>query len=670
MSLEKVKLKINDLKKQLRRADYRYYVLSDPEISDKEYDSLLVKLQKIEQEYPQFITPDSPSQRVSGMVQEGFSTHKYKVKMLSLDNTYSVDELKKWEAKIKRMLKKKVDIDYVVEPKIDGVSCTLIYQNGSLTIGATRGDGEKGEDVTFNIKTIKSLPLKLIGDFPETVEIRGEVYIEKKDFAKLNQERIKAKETAFANPRNAASGSLKLLDPCLVAKRRLRCLIHSFGQAQGVKFKTHNDFLKKVSAWGIPIDRISKRCKNLNQVIEYCLKQEKKRNDFAYEADGMVVKVNNLKLQEELGATLKSPRWAVAYKFPAHQATTKVKKIAFGVGRTGIITPVAILNPVECAGVTISRATLHNFDEIKRLDIGESDWILLERAGEVIPKIIKVITSKRTGKEKKVNIPSKCPACKEVVSKAREEEVYWYCLNPNCPAQLKRSLKHFASRGAMDIEGIGESAIDQLVDKGMVKALNDIYKLNQDDFLKLPLFKEKRAANLISSIAKSKKQPLGRFLYGLGIRHVGEKAAALLAREFKTIDRLFRVAKEELEAIPEIGPIMAESIVDFFSSNKIKTMFEQFRKAGLSLNVGASRRLAPTESKLSGKVFIFTGELESLSRSQAKAKIESLGAKWVSSISKNIDFVVVGKNPGSKLNQAKTLNLKTINEKSFLKLLD
>jgi len=666
MDLNKANKEVQRLRKEIRQADYRYYVLSDPDISDKQYDDWLKKLKSLEENYPQLITPDSPTQRVSGGLAESFSTIRYKVKMLSLDNTYSIDELRSWEDKIKRMLKKDVDLDYLVEPKVDGVSCSLVYEKGLLKLGSTRGDGEVGEDVTSNIKTIRSLPLSLKGDYPQTIEVRAEVYMEKEDFKVVNKLRVAQGEPAFANPRNATSGSLKLLDPVVVSKRKLRCLVHSFGQANGMVFKTHKHFLDKAREWGLPTDTQSQHCQDLSQVINYCLKQQARRQEFNYEVDGMVVKVNDFKLQKELGATLKSPRWAVAYKFPAHQATTKIKQIELGVGRTGIITPVAILEPVQCGGVVISRATLHNFDEIKRLDIRQGDTILLERAGEVIPKVIKVITSKRSGKEKKVAIPSKCPACRGEVSKEKEDEVYYYCLNPNCPDQLKRSLKHFASRGAMDIEGMGESVIDQLVDRGVVRALNDIYQLKEEDFLKLPLFKEKKTINLCSAIAKSKKQTLGRFLYGLGIRHVGEKAASLLAREFKTIDRLFKVAKGELEAIPEIGPIMAQSIVNFFSSDKIKTMLDEFKKLGLNFS---SEKTVAKKSKISGKVFIFTGELDGLSRTQAQKAVEALGAKWISAVSKNIDFVVVGKNPGSKHRKAKELGLKIISQKQFLALL-
>ncbi|MCM8786569.1 MAG: NAD-dependent DNA ligase LigA [Candidatus Omnitrophica bacterium] len=667
MELEKVKKEIEELRQKIREADRRYYVLSDPEISDKEYDELIRHLKELEEKYPQFITPDSPTQRVSGGVLEGFPTVKHKIKMLSLDNTYSVEELKEWEEKIKRILKRNIEIDYVVELKIDGVSCSLTYENGILKVGATRGDGEVGEDVTINIKTIKSLPLRLLGEnIPKILEVRGEIYMEKKDLEKINKIRLQNNEPLFANPRNAASGSLKLLNPTLVAERNLKYFVHSFGLASDYEFKTHWEFLETMKFFGLRVNPFSKHCRNLKEAIDYCLSWQDKRFSLEYDIDGMVIKVNNFKLQKELGETLKAPRWAVAYKFPAQQATTVVTNIEFGVGRTGIITPVAVLKPVECSGVTISHATLHNFDEVKRLDIRIGDTVLIERAGEVIPKIVKVIISKRKGIEKKISVPEKCPQCNGEIVKEKEEEVYWYCINPNCPARIKGSLLHYASRGAMDIEGLGESVVEELVNRGLVKSIVDIYKLKKEDFLKLPLFAEKKANNLVMAIEASKNRPLWRFIYGLGIRHIGEKAAFILAEHFKNIEQFFNLTEDDLRKIPEIGPIMAASVVNFFSSKNIKKMIYELKKYGVNLT---SEKKETIKSKISGKTFIFTGELESFSRSQAQKAVENLGGKWVTSISKNIDYVVVGKNPGSKYDKAKTLKLKIIDEEEFKKLL-
>jgi DNA ligase (NAD+) len=667
MILDKIKKEIEGLREQIRNADYRYYILSDPELSDKEYDNLLKKLKNLENKYPQFITLDSPTQRVSGGILEGFSTVKHKVKMLSLDNTYSIEELKDWEDKIKRMLKKNIIIDYVVELKIDGVSCSLTYDNGLLTVAATRGDGEIGEDITQNIKTIKSLPLKLIGnDVPQSLEVRGEVYMERRDLEYLNKIKLKNGEPPFANPRNATSGSLKLLDSLTVARRNLKYFIHSFGWVEGYAFENHREFLERIKSFGLRVNPHNKYCKDLKETIDYCMLWQDRRENLEYEIDGMVIKVNSYSLRDELGSTLKSPRWAVAYKFPAHQATTIVKKIEFGVGRTGIITPVAVLKPVECGGVTISHSTLHNFDEIKRLDVRVQDTVLIERAGEVIPKIVKVINSKRKGTEKRIKVPDKCPECGERIVKEKEGEVYWYCINPDCPAKIKGSLLHFASRGTMDIEGMGESVVEEIVNRGVVKSIADIYRLKKSDFLKLPLFAEKKANNLTMAIEASKKRHLSRFLYGLGIRHIGEKAAAVLAQRYKSIDRFFTLKEEDLQKIPEIGPVMAHSVVKFFSYLHIKKMIEELKEMGLNLT--EQERVAK-KSQITDKVFIFTGELESFSRIQAQKLVEELGGRWASSISKDIDFVIVGKNPGSKYDKAINLGLKILNEGEFKNLL-
>jgi len=667
MDLKEVAKKIKDLKEKIRQADYRYYVLSDPEISDQEYDNLLASLVDLEKQYPQLITEDSPTQRVSGGVLEGFSTIQHKKPMLSLDNTYSVDELQEWEKKVKRFLKKDIELDYFVELKIDGVSAALTYENGLFVLGGTRGNGEIGEDVSNNLKTVKSIPLKLMNSGAlRVLEVRGEIYIGKKDFDSLNKDKISKGEPPFANPRNAASGSLKLLNPSLVAERNLRCFIHSFGFSQGYSFSSQDDFFAKAKKMGLPLNPYSKLCKNLKEVIEYCMYWQPRRNSLDYEVDGVVVKVNPFNLQEKLGQTSRTPRWATAYKFPGHQATTKVRKIIFGVGRTGVITPVALLDPVECGGVNISRATLHNFDEVKRLGIKENDTVLIERAGDVIPKIIKVIISKREGNEKNIKPPKSCPECGGKVLKDQEEDVYRYCINPDCPAQLKRSLVHFASRGAMDIEGMGESVIDELVNRDLIKKLVDIYNLKKEQLLTLPLFKHKRADKLMTSIAKSKNRPLSSFLYGLGIRHIGEKIALILAENFRNINDFFNLSKVELEKIPEVGPIMALAIVEFFSSVKIKKMIKEFEKAGLTMR---QKQIKIKTGKLAGKTFLFTGELDNFTRSQAQKAVEELGGKWVSSVSKSLDFVVTGRNPGSKYNKAVKFGINIINEGNFINLL-
>ena len=664
MNRSSIREKINDLRDKIRYHDWRYYVLSDPEISDKEYDDMMKELRDIERLYPEFASPDSPTQRVSGAVLEGFNAVTHRVKMLSLDNTYSESEVWEWEDKIKRMLKKKTHIDYMAELKIDGVSCSLVYENGVFSLGATRGNGNIGEDITNNLKTIKSIPLKLLGsNIPPRIDIRGEIYMEKKDFDAINREKIKKGEPLFANPRNAASGSLKLLDSAMVSRRNLKCFIHSFGWIEGRSFSSQEHFLNTAAKWGLRINPNNRYCKNLEEVIEYYNYWVEERDKLEYEADGVVIKINNFALHDILGSTLKSPRWAVAYKFPAQQATTVVKNVEFGVGRTGIITPVAVLEPVVCGGVTISRVTLHNFDEVKRLDIRVGDTVLIERAGDVIPKVVKVIFSKRLGHSKKVTVPGKCPVCGSKVAKEKEGEVYWYCINPDCPARLKESILHFASRSAMDIEGIGESLADELIKRGTVKSLVDIYKLSEADLLKLPLFKEKKAKNICSAVQKSKNKSLSCFLYGLGIPHIGEKAAKLLAERYRDIDKFFELRSNDYEKIPDIGPVMAESLANFFGDRKIRQMIDGFKKEGLLLKEDIK-----SSNVLKGKVFVFTGELSGVSRIEAQRIVESLGGRWSSSVSKNTDFVVAGSNPGAKFDKAKKLGIKIINEEEFKKM--
>ncbi len=660
--------KIETLKNTIRKHDYNYYALSHPQISDKEYDLLMKALIDLEKKFPGFITADSPTQRVGGQAREGFKTLTHKTKMLSLDNTYSIEELKEWQERVKKCLKDD-KIEYVAELKIDGVSASLIYEKGIFVQGATRGDGQTGEDITSNLKTLKSIPLKLMGsNHPDFLDVRGEIYIGIEGFKKLNKEREKNGEVLFANPRNAASGSLKLLDPNLTAERNLSCFIHSFGTKQGgEEFATHWDFLETAKNWGLRINLHNKFCKDLKQVIEYCQEWQEKRKTLAFEVDGMVIKVNSLAQQKKLGFTLKSPRWAVAYKFPAHQVTTKVLDIEVGVGRTGVLTPVAILEPVECAGVTISHATLHNFDEIKRLDVRIGDRVVLERAGEVIPKIIKVVEGARTGKARIFKIPVKCPECASTITKEKEEEVAYRCINPSCPKQLEKGLIHFASRLAMDIEGMGESVVQQLISKKLVKDFSDVYFLKTGDLLRLDLFADKKAENLIGAIAKSKKQHLSRFLYALGIRHVGEKAAFVLAQRFGNLENILEAKQEDFDKIREIGSVMAGSIYEFFRQEEIKRILSKLTKAGVNTSEPKADR---SSLALLNKTFVFTGELSKFSRAQSSRKVQELGASVSSSVSKKTDFVVAGENPGSKYSKAKALGVKIINEKEFERMIN
>lgn len=665
MDKAQAKERIEKLKREILHHDYLYYSMDEPEISDKEYDSLVDELDKLEEEHPELKTGDSPTQRIGAKVLAKFSTARHRVKMLSLDNTYSIEELELWSERVRKGLGNR-PVEYVAELKIDGASANLLYEAGQFRLGATRGDGSTGEDVTLNIKTIRDIPLKLKDEgLPDFLEIRGEVYMRINEFKKLNKEKEDIGEVVFANPRNAASGSLKLLDSGLVAKRHLSFFAHSLGASSQVKFKDQWEFLQTLKKWGMSTNQESKRFSSLDGVKKYCKFWQEQKNKLDYEIDGIVVKVNSFDQQKALGQTLKSPRWAVAYKFPAHQATTKVLDISVNVGRTGTITPVAVLEPVECGGVVIRHSTLHNFDEIKRLGLKIGDKVLIERAGEVIPKVIKVIKGVRTGNERQFLIPKACPACKEPIIKEKEEDVAYRCINPVCPAQLARSIEHFASRLAMDIEGMGESAVEQLVEKKIVKSFADIYKLKAGDLSKLELFKEKKINNLLMAIETSKKQPLSRLIFALGIRHVGEKCAFTLAQKFQSMGNLMQARFEDLRQIPEVGPVMAESIYSFFQRVKIKQLVGQLKAAGLNMEEKVSKKV----SDITGKLVCFTGTLTKFSRQEAERLARSFGAQVLSGVSANLDILVAGENPGSKFNKANKLGVKIIDEKQFLHLI-
>ncbi|MCX5710836.1 MAG: NAD-dependent DNA ligase LigA [Candidatus Omnitrophica bacterium] len=648
----------------MRLHDYLYYVISQPEISDKEYDVLIKELQELEDKHPELKTKDSPTVRVGGGILDGFKAIRHRQKMFSLDNTYSIDELKEWDARVRKDLGGRETVEYVAELKIDGVSANIAYLKGSLSLGLTRGDGESGEDVTQNIKTIRPIPLVLLNnDIPELIEIRGEIYMSLKDFIGLNKQREEEGEVAFANPRNAASGSLKLLDTAQTARRGLNFFAHSIGEYEGKRIVSQWEFLAQLKNWGVRANMHSRLCKNLDEVICFCKNWQEKRDSLGYEIDGIVVKINDFSQQKKLGSTLKSPRWAVAFKFPARQATTEVLKININVGRTGVITPTAELTPVECSGVVITRATLHNFDEIKRLNLKVGDRVLIERAGDVIPKVVKVVESKGN---KSFPIPDTCPACGGKVIKEKEEDVAYRCINSSCPAQLERGLEHFASRGAMDIEGMGEAVIEQLVKLRMVKDFADIYKLSEKDLLKLELFKERKAGNLLDGIEKSKKQPLSRLIFALGIRHVGEKAALVLAGKFKDIDNLIQAKKDELQNIYEVGPVLSKSIAEYFSQASTRKLISEFKELELNLKEAAKEyRL----TKLTRKTIVFTGELSGYSRARAEETARLAGAMPASTVSKNTDFVVAGENAGSKLAKAKKLGVKIIDEAKFKEML-
>ncbi|MDD5120624.1 MAG: NAD-dependent DNA ligase LigA [Candidatus Omnitrophica bacterium] len=660
-----IRNKIEQLKEALKKHDYLYYVLSQPHISDKEYDDLIRQLKLLEDKYPLYRSSDSPTQRLSPGVSEGFKTVRHNAGMFSLDNTYSINELRLWDQRVRKGLGENRAYEYVVELKIDGVSANLTYTGGKLKIGATRGDGLTGEDITANIKTIRSIPLALLGKhLPDFIEIRGEVYMDKKDFLKVNHERMDKEEALFANPRNATSGSLKLLDSSITAKRHLNFFAHSLGAYRKEDIDTQWDFLGKLKGWGLPVDTHSALCGNIDEVVRYCRKWEALRDEPSYEIDGMVIKLNNFKQQKELGFTAKSPRWAVAYKFAARQATTELLAIKVNVGRTGVITPTAQLKPVECSGVVISNATLHNFDEIERLGLRVGDRILIERAGDVIPKVVKVVEQK--GKAQYIK-PQECPACGEKIVKEKAEDVAYRCINTDCPAQLERALLHFASRDALDIEGLGEAVIAQLIKLRLLTSLADIYKLKKTDLLELELFKEKKADNLLAAIEKSKRRSLARLIFALGIRHVGEKAAYTLAGEFTDIDRLMQAKFEELDKIPEIGFVMARSIADYFKLKQTKKLIDELKKSGLNMRQESAK---VKSGKLSGKTIVFTGQLNKFSRSQAESLVRRYGGVPSSSVSRKTDFLVSGEDAGTKFNKAKDLGVKIITEAEFLRLID
>ncbi len=665
--LKRIEKVIRDLRNKIRRHNYRYYVLNQPEISDEEYDKLYKKLEKLESSFPQFKSKISPTQRVGSKAREGFRQVRHEVPMVSLSNTYSFEEVKEWQKRVAKTISgpKK----YTVELKMDGVSTSLIYEKGDFVLGLSRGNGQTGDDITENLKTVHSIPLILRksrkASLPERMIVRGEIYMNIEDFKKLNAQKKKTAKQLFVNPRNATAGSLKLLDPKITARRNLRCFIHTLGKAQGIDLETQWQFLQTIKEYGLPVNPHTKKCHSIEEVIEFCKKWQGVRENLPYEIDGIVIKINSFKEQKKLGVTLKSPRWAIAYKFPAQQATTKLEDVKFQVGRTGTITPVAILKPKECGGVTISRATLHNFDEIRRLDVRIKDRVVIERAGDVIPKIVKPVKSVRTGGEKKINIPRKCPVCGGKIEKEREGEVAYKCINPSCPAQIKKRLEYFASKNAMDIEGLGESVIKQLVDEKLVGNIADIYSLKKSDLLKLDLFAKKKADNLLKAIEASKDRPLARLIYGLGIRHLGEKAAFVLSNKYQNIDDLMRARKENLEKIHEVGPIMAQSSVNFFHQDEVKEIIAKLKKAGLSMKILQRRKSEP----LKGMKIVFTGELRSFSRVQSKDMALESGADVCLSVSSQTDLVVVGNKPGSKYEKAKKLNIKIIGENQFKKLL-
>jgi DNA ligase (NAD+) len=662
--MENIQNLIKRLRKELVRHNALYYDKNDSEISDGEYDALVRKLERLEQKYPLFALSKSPTKKISGYVSSSFKPIKHAVPMLSLDNTYSRDETALW---YERTVKKfnNSNLEFVIEPKIDGVSANLMYLDGVLNVGATRGDGEMGEDITENIKTIQDIPHKLkVENPPSFFELRGEVYINKSDFKKFNEKIFYSTGKKFANPRNAASGSLRQKNSQITAERNLRFFIHSFGKIEEKYFERQSEFLKYCQNCGFKLQSNLRICNSFEEVSNFMDLMLEKKSLLSYEIDGLVIKVNNLRLQSELGSTNKSPRWAVAFKFPSKQVTTKLIKIRSQVGRTGIITPSAILEPVPLSGVIISHATLHNFEEIERLNVNECDIVLIERAGDVIPKIVKVV---RKESESFFKPPQKCPSCGSEVVKENEKEVAYRCMNLECPAQFRRHLIHFASRNAMDIDGFGESVVDQLLEKKKLHKLSDIYRLNYDDFIGLKFFKDRKANNLIKAIAESKKRSLSNLIFALGIRHIGEKVSEIVAKRFKTMEALLDVSFEGFSKISEIGEVLALSLREFFENATVRHVIEDLVLSGVNMTEAETSKKG---SQFEGRVFVLTGDLEKYSRENATEIIKSLGGKVTSSVSKKTDYVIAGENVGSKLEKAKELDINIINEAEFEKLIN
>ncbi|HUK83884.1 MAG TPA: NAD-dependent DNA ligase LigA [Verrucomicrobiae bacterium] len=670
MNRAEAQKRIAKLREQIRHHDRLYHVEAKPEISDREYDRLYADLKELEVEFPGLVTPDSPTQRVGGRPLKEFNSVRHAVPMMSLDNTYSLEELREFDDRIHKLLPGE-KIEYVLEPKIDGVSVTIIYESGKLALAATRGDGTTGDDITANLKTIKAIPLSL-ARAPRFFEVRGEVYIKVADFQRLNAEREKAGEPLFQNPRNTAAGSLKQLDPNLVAQRPLNAVFYAIAQAEGVRFKTQAEVLETLKNSGLPTHRHWWVCNDIEEVIKRAEELQKLEATLPFEIDGAVVKVNDLPQWERLGATAKAPRFAIAYKYSHEQAQTKLKDITVQVGRTGTLTPVAELEPIFLAGSTISRATLHNEEEIKRKDIRIGDTVVIEKAGEVIPAVVGVVQEKRPRNAKPFDfykhIHGKCPQCGGPIHRD-PEFVAWRCENIACPAQLKRTIGHFASRGAMDIEGLGWVLVDQLVDKKLVHDAADLYSLTVEQLAALERMAEKSATNVVNAIAASKDRELWRLIHGLGILHVGEGAARKLADHFHDLDKLAAASIEELQRAEDVGPVMAESIHEFFRNPRNQAVIDKLRKAGVKMKEKAAPKAAAA-GPFVGKTVVVTGTLSKFSRTEAKEALRKAGANVTESVSKKTDYLIVGEDAGSKLDKAGKLGVRTLNESDFVKMLD
>ena len=654
-----------ELRRELNYHNYRYYVLDDPVISDAEYDEMMRELKAIEEAFPQLVTPDSPTRRVGAPPSEAFRPVTHLARMLSLDNVFNGEELRAWLERVERQAGQR--LDYVCELKIDGAGIALTYENGVYVRGATRGDGVTGEDITANLRTIRSLPLRLLGeDPPALLEVKGEAFMPRSSFEELNRRREEEGQPLFANPRNAAAGSLRQLDPAVTASRRLDLLIYELAHLEGGEMPpTHHQVLERLKEWGFPVNDKWIRASGAQEILDFCEHWIAHREELPYEVDGAVIKVDDLSMRERLGSTSKAPRWAVAYKFPAEEKVTRLLDIEINVGRTGALTPTAVLEPVFVGGSTVSRATLHNEDEIRRKGIMIGDWVLVHKAGDVIPEVIKPIPERRDGTQREFVMPDRCPVCGAHVFRPEGEAVA-RCTNVDCPARLFESILHYASRDAMDIEGLGPAIVGELMQKGYVKKISDLYRLTDEQLYDLTHFKDKAVSNLKRAIDATRQRSLSRLLYALGIRHVGRHTAEVLARHFRSMEAFASATVEELSATPEIGPTIAASVRAFFDEPRNLELIEELREAGLRMEEEAEEE---GPRPLEGLTFVLTGGLDSMTREEARAAIEEKGGKVTGSVSSRTDYVVVGKDPGSKLEKARQLGVKTLDEAAFREML-
>ncbi len=663
--LDQVKRELEDLRRQIHEHDHRYYVLNQPVISDSEYDRLFRQLLELETQYPELVTADSPSQRVGAPPAEEFPALQHAVPMLSLNNCFSEQELRQWDERVRRMLGLQ-SVEYLCEPKLDGLSVELTYEEGVLTTAATRGDGYRGEDVTANVRTIRQVPLRLDGpDLPRVLDVRGEVYMDKAAFRALNNRRDEQGQSLFANPRNAAAGSLRQLDPSVTANRPLKLFCYAVGRAPNLKVRSQLELLQYLQELKFPVNRLHQLSADVDEALDFYNRLAQERRELTYEVDGCVVKVNDFAQRGALGEISRAPRWAIAFKFPSEEATTRVKDISVQVGRTGALTPVARLEPVTVGGVSVSRATLHNEQEIHRKDIRIGDQVVVRRAGDVIPEVVKSLPELRKGHEHPFHMPSRCPVCDGPVVRAPDEALH-RCQNLSCPARLKVSIRHFASRGGADIEGLGTKLVDQLVEKGLVRRISDLFHLSHGQLSALDRMGDKSASNLVQEIEAAKGIRLDRLIFALGIRHVGQSAARALATRFGSLQALAQADYDELLTIPQFGPVAAQSVVDFFSSEENRQLIRELREAGVDprpVDDGSAGALEQT-------TFVFTGTLEGMARREATERVQQLGGRVVSSVSPSVDYLVVGNSPGSKLDEARRLGITMLDERGFFQLLE